>query len=782
MADVFQHGEMPERLSILPLRNLLLFPGVVTSVLVGRDGSKKLIEQASHKGGLIVLALQKDAEIEDPQSDDMHHIGVVAAIQRVQRLPDNQMQVLVRGIAKVALSEFVREDSFWSVRVQPLAEADTQGRQVEALGQNLSQLFQKMVSLSPNLTEELKITALNLDRKPAELGDFVAAGLDIAAEDKQRLLEETSLRHRLEQLTVLLNQEVEVLEMGHKIQDQVREEMGQTQREHYLRQQLRAIQEELGQGEEDELAQLRQRLGKAGLPETASKEAERELKRLEQMAPASAEYGVGRNYLDWILSLPWNSRSKERIELKRARAILDEDHEGLEQVKERILEYLAVRKLNRKLKSPIFCFAGPPGVGKTSLGRSIARALGRKLVRLSLGGVRDEAEIRGHRRTYVGALPGRIVQSLRQAGTNNPVMLLDEVDKLGADFRGDPAAALLEVLDPEQNTEFTDHFLDVPFDLSDVLFIATANQLESIPPALRDRLEIIHLSSYTEEEKVRIARSHLLPRQLEVHGLKRRKILVDDDALRAIVRGYTREAGLRNLEREIGRLCRKIALKVVEGHRGALRINAVSLSEYLGALKIPLPVETRIDSPGIVAGLAWTPVGGEIMHIEVTRMAGSGRLTLTGQLGEVMKESAQIALSYLRAQAGEWDLDANFFEASDIHIHFPAGAIPKDGPSAGVATATALLSLLSDKVVRPDMAMTGEVTLRGRVLAVGGIKEKVLAAHRAGMRSVMLPRQNEKDLDELPATVRAEMDFVLVDELSEAFAASLGQDRVRRAA
>ena len=772
----------PIRLPVLPTRNLLLFPGMATQVLVGRPFSKKLVERAVEGGSPVALVLQRDGDVEDPQPLDLHTVGVRAEIQRVQRLPDNQLQVLVQAVAKVQLSDFAFDGTVWEAAASPFEDRGLGGKEVEALAYNLSQLFQKMVSLSPNLSDELRVAAINMEKKPGELADFIAAGLDAPVQEKQEILAEASVRSRLKQLTVLLNREIDVLEMGHKIQNQVREEMGETQRQHFLRQQMRAIKEELGEGEGDEVQDLRQRLDKARLPEAVRDEAERELQRLEQMTPASAEFGVGRNYLEWVLALPWNVRTRERLDLAKARSVLDRDHQGLGAIKERIMEYLAVRRLNKGLKSPIFCFVGPPGVGKTSLGRSIARALGRKLVRLSLGGVRDEAEIRGHRRTYVGALPGRIIQSLRQAGSRNPVMLLDEIDKLGADFRGDPAAALLEVLDPEQNTDFVDHFLDVPFDLSDVLFVATANQLESIPPALRDRLEIIQLSSYTEEEKVAIARTHLLPRQLRVHGLQRRKIRVDDEALRALVRGYTSEAGVRNLERELGRLCRKLALKVVEGHRGAMRITTESLHGFLGAAKIRLPSQESLAAPGIVAGLAWTPVGGEVMHIEATRMPGDKRLTLTGQLGEVMKESAQIALSYVRAKAKDWGIPGDFFSASDIHVHFPAGAIPKDGPSAGVATACALLSLLSGKVVRPGLAMTGEITLRGRVLPVGGIKEKVLAAHRAGLKQVILPRENEEDLSELPDAVRKEMEFVLVDDLADAFAACFGRDSVRRAA
>jgi ATP-dependent Lon protease len=557
--------------------------------------------------------------------------------------------------------------------------------------------------------------------------------------------------------------------------------MGQAQREHYLREQMRVIQKELGEGD-SEVEELNMRLRKARLPAEVEREAMREIERMAHMADGSAEYTVARSYLDWMLALPWAKKSKDRIDLVRAKQILDADHKGLEQIKERVLEFLSVRKLKKSSKGPIFCFVGPPGVGKTSLGRSIADSMGRKFARISLGGVRDESEIRGHRRTYVGALPGRIVQALRKVGKNNPVFMLDEIDKLGADFRGDPAAALLEVLDPEQNHSFVDHYLDVPFDLSNVTFIATANQLDTIPPALRDRLEIIQLSGYTEDEKVEIVRSHILPRQLKEHGLARRKISMSDVVIRHLIGGYTREAGLRNLEREVGRLCRKIARQVVEGRRGPFVVALADLVEYLGSERVQQTMREERSAPGIVAGLAWTPVGGEVMFVEATQMKGGKGLMLTGQLGDVMKESAQIALSYVRSHAVEWGIERDFFAQHDIHIHLPAGAIPKDGPSGGVAVSTALLSLLTGRAVGEGIAMTGEVTLRGRVLPVGGVKEKVLAAHRAGMTKVVLPKRNERDLEELPAKIHEEIEFILVDDLTEVFAVCLQGAAVRRAA
>jgi len=774
--------EIPEQLAVLPLRNMVLFPGIPTQLLVGREGSLQLVNQALAGSRLIAVAAQRDVEVEKPGPEDLYPVGVLAVIHRVFKLPDNHLQILVRGIKRVTFAKFLQEEPYLIAEPELLEDVALEDQQELALAQNLSQQFQKVGSLVPSMGDELQVTAINLEKQPVQLADFIASGMDIDIQGKQEILQEKSVRRRLEQLTVLLNRELSVLEMGQKIQSQVQEEMGQVQREHYLREQMRIIQKELGEDENDEIEELRGQIAKARLPEEALAEAERELERLSHMSNGAAEYTVARTYLDWMTALPWKKSSKGGIDIHRAHSILDADHEGLVKVKERILEYISVRKLKKDSKGPIFCFVGPPGVGKTSLGRSIARALGRKFVRISLGGVHDESEIRGHRRTYVGALPGRIIQGLRKAGTNNPVFMLDELDKVGADFRGDPAAALLEVLDPEQNSSFSDNYLDVPFDLSKVTFIATANQLETIPPALLDRLEVIQLSGYTEDEKVQIARNHLLPRQLKEHGLGRRKVEIEEEALRALIRGYTQEAGVRNLEREIGRICRKIARQVVEGKRGAFVVHKDDLHGMLGSERVQLTIREEISSPGIVAGLAWTPFGGEVMFVEATKMKGRKGLTLTGQLGDVMKESAQIALSYVRTKASEWDIEQDFFAEKDIHVHLPAGAVPKDGPSAGVTVATALLSLLTDRPVRKDLAMTGEVTLRGRVLPVGGVKEKVLAAHRAGLRTVILPRRNGKDLEELPANVRRKMEFILVDDLSQVFTASFAQETVRRAA
>ncbi len=779
--DNRHHDEIPRQLPVLPLRNMVLFPGVPTQLLVGREGSLKLLQEALDKERLMVVVAQKDARQETPQPIDLHSVGVVVYIHRAYKLPDGNMQILARGVQRVHLDEFTQLDPYMIARTRIIEEEILHSEEELALANNLSQQFQKMVSLVPSLGEELRVTAVNLEKDPGQLADFVASGLDIDFDEKQELLAEPVLNKRLRRLNWLLNRELSILEMGHQIQGQIQEEMGQAQREHYLREQMRVIQKELGEGE-SEVDELRLRLRKARLPTEVQKEAEREIERMSHMADGAAEYTVARTYLDWLLEMPWSKKSKDRIDLQRAKHILDADHKGLEKIKERVLEFLSVRQLKKSSKGPIFCFVGPPGVGKTSLGRSIADSMGRKFARISLGGVRDESEIRGHRRTYVGALPGRIIQALRKAGRNNPVFMLDEIDKLGADFRGDPAAALLEVLDPEQNHAFVDHYLDVPFDLSNITFIATANQLDTIPPALRDRLEIIQLSGYTEDEKVEIVRSHILPRQLKEHGLVRRKISMDDAVVRQLIHGYTREAGLRNLEREVGRLCRKIARQVVEGRRGPFAVTREDLIDYLGSERIQQTMREEQSAPGIVAGLAWTPVGGEVMFVEATQMKGSKGLMLTGQLGDVMKESAQIALSYVRSHALEWGIDRDFFADHDIHIHLPSGAIPKDGPSGGVAVATALLSLLTGRAVGEGIAMTGEVTLRGRVLPVGGIKEKVLAAHRAGMTKVVLPKRNERDLEELSRKIHREIEFVLVDDLTEVFAVCLKDQTVRRAA
>ena len=684
------------------------------------------------------------------------------------KYPDHSVRVLVQGIARIDLLDFVQREPYFRANVRRLAEAVEGDKELDALQAHLVSQFSKFVSLVPYLPDELQVMAMQV-REPARLTDLVASYLKIAVEELQDLLSTLDVRARLEKLIVILRREIELLELGHKIQSQVQTELNKNQREYYLRQQLKAIQKELGEGDarSSEIEDLEKKIEAAKMPEDARKAADKELDRLKMIPPESAEHTVVRTYLDWLVSLPWAVSTEDNLDIKHARAVLDEDHYDLEKVKERILEFLAVRKLKSDTKGPILCFVGPPGTGKTSLGRSIARALGRKFVRLSLGGIRDEAEIRGHRRTYIGSLPGRIIQGLRNAGSNNPLFILDEVDKLGADFRGDPASALLEVLDPEQNNAFVDHYLDVPFDLSKVLFLTTANVLDTIPPALRDRMEVLELPGYTEEEKLQIVERHLVPKQIGENGLGNIKIEFTKDAVSEIIRSYTREAGLRNLEREIGRVCRKIARAITEGETAPERITPEMLHRYLGPPKFFSEVAERTQEPGVATGLAWTPNGGDILFIESTRMNGQKGVTITGSLGDVMKESAQAALSYVRSRAAQLGIAPDFFEKSDLHIHVPAGAIPKDGPSAGVTIAASLASLLSGRPVRSDVAMTGEITLRGKVLPVGGIKEKVLAARRAGIKTVILPRRNESDLEDIPEEARKEMEFVFVDTVDE---------------
>ncbi len=783
MKDIESHmrSGAVQQLPVLPLRNIVLFPGVSSQILIGRPSSLALAQKVLSEDRLLFAVAQKDAREENPDPEQVHEVGILAQIERSFKLPDGTMQVVMRGTQRVRMLEYVQTDPYWVASGIEMQDEFAETKEEQALAHNLSQQFQRMVGLVPTLSEELQITAVNLEKDPGRLADFVSSALDLTPNEKQELLAQLEVVVRLRRLNWLLNRELSILEMGNQIQGQIQEEMGQAQREHYLREQIRVIQRELGEGD-GELDRVRTRLKKARLPADVRKEAEREVERLGHMAESAAEYAVVRTYVDWLLEMPWKKKSRERIDLERSRRILEADHEGLDRIKERVLEFLSVRKLNKSSRGPIFCFVGPPGVGKTSLGRSIARAMGRKFARISLGGVRDESEIRGHRRTYIGAMPGRIVQAVRKSGANNPVIMLDELDKLGADFRGDPGAALLEVLDPEQNDAFTDHYLDVPFDLSNVTFIATANQLDTIPPALRDRLEVIELSGYTEDEKVHIVERHILPRQIQEHGLTRRSVSMKVGVIRQLIRGYTREAGVRNLEREVGRLCRKIARQVVEGQRGPFSVTKDALSEHLGPRSVRETVREEGGIPGLVAGLAWTPVGGEVMYIEATQMRGGKGLTLTGQLGDVMRESAQIALSYIRSHAAEWSVDSQFFDAHDLHVHLPAGAIPKDGPSAGVALTTALLSLLTGRCVREDTAMTGEVTLRGRVLPVGGIKEKVLAAHRMGLKKVVLPRANERDLEDIPASVRRSVDFVLVEDVVEVFSMCFDGRAICRAA
>jgi ATP-dependent Lon protease len=760
--------EVPDVLPVLPLRGIVIFPNQIHPFLVSRPASLRLIEDVGQASRVIGLSAQKNPEEENPAPEGLFPRGTAVRILKMLKYPDHSVRVLVQGIARIDLLDFVQLEPYFRANVRRLAESVEGDKELDALQAHLVSQFSKFVSLVPYLPDELQVMAMQV-REPARLTDMVASYLKIAVEESQDLLSTNDVRARLEKLIVILGREIELLELGHKIQSQVQTELNKNQREYYLRQQLKAIQKELGEGDarSSEIEDLEKKIEAAKMPEDARKAADKELDRLKMIPPESAEHTVVRTYLDWLVSLPWATSTDDNLDIKHARAVLDEDHFDLEKVKERILEFLAVRKLKSDTKGPILCFVGPPGTGKTSLGRSIARALGRKFVRLSLGGIRDEAEIRGHRRTYIGSLPGRMIQGLRNAGSNNPLFILDEVDKLGTDFRGDPASALLEVLDPEQNNAFVDHYLDVPFDLSKVLFLTTANVLDPIPPALRDRMEVLELPGYTEEEKLQIAERHLVPKQISENGLGSIKIEFTKEAVSEIIRSYTREAGLRNLEREIGRVCRKIARALTEGETAPERVTPEMLHRFLGPRKFFSEAAERTQEPGVATGLAWTPNGGDILFIESTRMNGQKGVTITGSLGDVMKESAQAALSYVRSRAVQLGISADFFEKSDLHIHVPAGAIPKDGPSAGVTIAASLASLLSTRPVRSDVAMTGEITLRGKVLPVGGVKEKVLAARRAGIKTVILPRRNESDLEDIPEEARKEMEFVFVDTVDE---------------
>ena len=764
---------IPDELALLPLRDTVLFPQSILPLAAGRASSLTLIEDAVRAGQLIGVFAQGDPATEDPQGSDLYRTGTLAAIHKVLKQPDGTVRLIVQGLARIQLVDVVQDRPYLKARVQPAAElAPTAGDlETEALVRNASTLFRQIVALSPLVPDELASVIHNIS-EPGRLADVIAGSMPaLSTSVKQELLETTDVKARLGRLASVLTKEAEVLELGSKIQSQVESEVGKSQREFYLREQLKAIQKELGQTDEraQELDELRQKIEAAGMTEEAKKEALRELDRLAKMPPAAAEYTVARTYLDWLVALPWSKETADNLDITQARAVLDEDHWGLEKVKDRIIEYLAVKSMRPTGKDPILCFVGPPGVGKTSLGRSVARALGRKFHRISLGGMRDEAEIRGHRRTYIGALPGQIIQGLRRAESKNPVFMLDEIDKLGMDFRGDPASALLEVLDPEQNVGFRDHYVDVPFDLSRILFITTANVLDPVPPALRDRMEIIELAGYTEEEKIRIARKHLVPKQAKDHGLAETDIRWSDAALRLLVRNYTREAGLRGLEREIAAVSRKVARRRVEGHVEPVDVTEALVGEMLGAPKYHIEeLEQRTRVPGVAVGLAWTPTGGDILFIEATRMKGSKTLTLTGQLGDVMKESAQAALSWARSHVGDLGIRSDYWETSDIHVHVPAGAIPKDGPSAGVTMVTALVSMMTQRPVRAGLAMTGEVTLSGRVLPVGGIKEKVLAAKRAGVTTVILPQRNEKNLwEDVPREAREGMTFHLVESVDQ---------------
>ena len=760
--------ELPQELPILPLRGVVIFPSAIVPLLISRASSLKLVEDCRKSHNLLGLAAQKNPEDEAPDPQALFSRGSAGRILKMLKYPDDSVRILVQGLKRIDIREYAQVEPYYRAQVLPL-ESDTEAsRDVDARQAHLVSQFAKFVSMVPYLPDELQGVVMNI-KDPAKVTDLIASNLNISVDEKQDLLNTLSVRTRLEKLSAILNREVELVELGNKIQSQVQSELNKNQKEFYLRQQMRAIQKELGEGDSrsNELDDLRQKIDDAKMPEEALKAADNEFERLKIIPPESAEHSMVRTYLEWLIHLPWAVMTEDNLDIPHARQVLDEDHYDLEKIKDRILEYLAVRKLKQDSKGPILCFVGPPGVGKTSLGRSIARAMGRKFVRLSLGGVRDEAEIRGHRRTYIGSLPGRVIQSLRSAGSHNPLFMLDEIDKLGMDFRGDPASALLEVLDPEQNFSFSDHYLEVPFDLSKVMFITTANYLEPVPPALKDRMEVIELAGYTEEEKLEIAKRHILPKQVVEHGLTDEQIEFTDEAVLSIAGGYTHEAGVRNLEREIGAVCRKVARGVTEGNTEKVIVTQEKVSDLLGPIKFFPEVAERTQRPGVAIGLAWTPNGGDILFIEATRMAGKKGLTLTGHLGDVMKESAQTALSYVRSQADQLHIPADFYDNCDIHIHVPSGAIPKDGPSAGITMVTALASLLTERKVRQDVAMTGEITLRGKVMPIGGVKEKVLAARRAGVTTVILPQRNEKDLEDVPPTVREEMQFRFVESIDE---------------
>ncbi len=771
-----QDVEIPDQLPLLPVRDIVVFPYMVLPLFVGRDMSIKAIEAALAGNRMIFLTTQKALDVENPAPEDIHPVGTVGIIMRMLKLPDERIKILVQGVTKAKIERYIQSDPYYSVKIAKIVEAkpSVPPLETEAVMRSIKEQIERIVSLGKVLMPDVMVVIENLE-EPGRLADMVVSNLGLKVELTQEVLEIIDPITRLKRVSEILSKEIEVLSMQQKIQAQAKGEMDKTQREYFLREQLKAIQKELGELDEraEEIAEFRKRVKDAKMPEKVLKEAEKQLKRLEKMHPDTAESATVRTYLEWMVELPWSKKSRDNLEIKPAAKVLNEDHYDLEKVKERILEYLAVRKLKEKMKGPILCFVGPPGVGKTSLGKSIARALGREFVRISLGGVRDEAEIRGHRRTYVGALPGRIVQGIKQAGTNNPVFMLDEVDKVGMDFRGDPSAALLEVLDPEQNNAFTDHYLGVPFDLSDVMFITTANLMDSILPALRDRMEIIEIPGYTEEEKVGIAQRYLVPRQLKEHGITDKHIRISEPALRQVVSHYTREAGVRNLEREIANVMRKVAKKVAEGKVRCYMITPPTLHKYLGVPKHVPEAEQEKDQIGVATGLAWTESGGEVLYIEATAMKGKGNLTLTGHLGDVMKESAQAALSYVRSRERFLGINPDVFAKTDIHIHVPAGAIPKDGPSAGITMATSIASALCNTPVRHEVAMTGEITLRGRVLPIGGLKEKILAAKRAKVTTVILPKRNKKDLDEIPKHLLRGTQLIFVDTMDEVVKAGL---------
>ncbi|MGA8804798.1 MAG: endopeptidase La [Solirubrobacterales bacterium] len=775
---------LPDALPILPLRETVTYPDTLTPLAVGQERSIKLVNDVLSGDRMLAMVASKDPELDAPGPDDLYRVGVVGTVARMMKIPDGTLRILAQGSTRIRILDYVSEQPYLVARIEEMPDVIEASTELEALTRNVQATFSEIIEAIPYLPEELQLAVANLD-EPSALSHLIAGALRISTEEKQELLETVDVTKRLRRLSEILTRELEVVQLGSKIQSQVESEIDKGQREYFLRQQMKAIQDELGEADEQqaEINELRERIEQAGLPEEAKKAADRELSRLEKLPPVAAEYGVIRTYLEWLVDLPWSKETEDNLDIAHAREVLDEDHYDLEEVKDRILEYLAVRKLNPDSPGPILCFVGPPGVGKTSLGRSIAKALGREFERISVGGVRDEAEIRGHRRTYIGALPGTIIRALRDAGTRNPVFMIDEIDKMGADFRGDPSSAMLEVLDPSQNSTFRDHYLDLPFDLSEVLFIATANILDTVPLPLQDRMEVIQLAGYTIEEKLHIAKRYLVPRQLAANGLKSSQIEFSDPAVTAIIDEYSREAGVRNLEREIGTICRKVARQVAEGKaKGKMRISAKRARELLGKRRFFSEQRRRTKDPGVATGLAWTPVGGEVLFVEATAVPGSGNLTITGQLGDVMRESAQAALTWVRRHAQETapDLPDDWFAKHDIHVHVPAGAVPKDGPSAGVAMTTALASLISNRPVRNDVAMTGEITLTGQVLPIGGLKEKSLAAQRAGIKLVIVPDRNQGDVEEISVQEREGLEFVYADDIGDVLETALEPDRKAR--
>jgi ATP-dependent Lon protease len=767
-----------EELSIIPIKGTVVFPYLIVPLIVTDQKHARLIDETLMEGKIIGLFAQKSAQTEHAKAEDIYQVGTAASILKMLRFPDGSVRFLIQGLSRVKVKNFIKTEPHLVARIEVIEEKTEKSVEVEALIRNVLDLLKKVVDLAPYLSEELQITAINTD-DPSRLADLIASNLNISVVQKQELLETFDTKERLRKVLYHINREVEVLELSRRIQSQAASELGKTQKEYILREQLKAIQKELGEGDERtaELDEFKKKIKVAKMPPEALDAAQKELDRLSKMHPAAAEYTVSRTYLDWLVTLPWSKGTEDVLDIKKAKKILDEDHYNLEKVKERILEYLAVRKLKQDMKGPILCFVGPPGVGKTSLGISIARAMGRKFNRISLGGMHDEAEIRGHRRTYIGALPGRIIQGIRRAGFNNPVFMLDEVDKIGQDFRGDPASALLEVLDPEQNNTFSDHYLDVPFDLSKVMFITTANVLDPIPRVLRDRMETIELPGYTDLEKLQIAKRHLLPKELGNHGLKPEGLTFRDEAIKKIIADYTREAGLRNLGREIATICRKIAKMIASGNKKKVEITPQSVEQFLGPIKYFQEIVERTAQIGVVPGVAWTQTGGDLMFVEATKMKGKKFLTLTGYMGEVMKESVQAAFSYVRSASKKLGIPEGIFDKYDLHVHVPAGAIPKDGPSAGITMATAIASIMTERPVKPKLAMTGELTLRGQILPIGGLKEKALAAYRAGVETLILPKENQKDMIEIPDEIKRKVKFVFVETMDEVLELALDKKR-----